>query len=101
MKIKLVYFKVENDNYFDLKKVLKKIHGIGIHNILVECGKSLTQKMITQNLFNEFYFFKSNKVLNFRYKIDVLDIKKNLNSRFKNRKFVNTYLDKNTLTHYY
>ena len=101
MKIKLVYFKVENDNYFDLKKVLKKIHGIGVHNILVECGKSLTQKMITQNLFNEFYFFKSNKVLNFRYKIDVLDIKKNLNSRFKNRKFVNTYLDKNTLTHYY
>ena len=57
--------------------------------------------MITQNLFNEFYFFKSNKVLNFRYKIDVLDIKKNLNNRFKNRKFVNTYLDKNTLTHYY
>ena len=47
MKIKLVYFKVENDNYFDLKKVLKKIHGIGIHNILVECGKSLTHKMIT------------------------------------------------------
>ena len=71
-------------------------------NGTIEGGCKITDKVeITQNLFNEFHFFKSNKVLNFRYKIDVLDIKKNLNNRFKNRKFVNTYLDKNTLTHYY
>ena len=101
MKIKLIFFKVENDNYFDLRKVFKKIFKLGIHNILVECGKSLTQKMILQELFNEFYFFMSNKTLNFKYKINVSDIKKNLNSKFKNKKFVNTYLEKNTLTHYY
>ena len=99
--VKLIYFKIENDNYFDLKKLLKKIYELGIHNVLVECGKSLTHKMISKSLFNEFYLFRSNKALNYKDKINVLDIKTNLNKKFKNKNFVNTYLDKDTLMHYY
>ena len=57
--------------------------------------------MLSENLFNEFYLFKSNKILNNKDKIKVLDIKKNLNKKFKNSDFVNTYLDKDTLMHYY
>ena len=34
-------------------------------------------------------------------KIKVLDIKVNLNKKFKNKDFINTYLDKDTLMHYY
>ena len=99
--VKLIFFKIQNDNYFDLKKVLKKVYELGIHNVLVECGKSLTYKMIAKNLFNEFYLFKSNKMLNYKDKINVLDIKRKLNKKFKNRNFVNTYLDKDSLMHYY
>ena len=99
--IKLINFEVENDNYFDLKKILKKIYKLGIHNLLIEGGKSLTYQMISKNLFNEFYLFKSNKILYSKAKIKVFDIKKNLDSKFKNNNLVNTYLDKDRLIHYY
>ena len=99
--IRLISFKSENDNYFDLKKIIQKIYKIGIHTLLIECGKIITFKFISNNLFNEFYLFKSNKVLNNKGKISVLDIKRNLNRKFKNKEFVNTYLDKDTLMHYY
>ena len=99
--IKLISFKVEEDNYFDLKKIIKKIYEIGINTLIVEFGKVLTYKMISKNLFNEFYLFKSNKHLNNKGKIKVLDIKLNLNKKFKNKDFINTYLDKDTLMHYY
>jgi len=99
--VKLIYFKTENDNYFNLKKLFERIYQLGIHSILVECGKLLTKKMLFKSLFNEFYFFRSNKMLNLRQKINVLDIKRNLDKKFKNKDFVNTYLDKDTLIHYY
>ena len=57
--------------------------------------------MISKKLFNEFYLFKSNKNLNNKEKIKVFDIKRNLNKKFKNKYFVNTYLDKDNLMHYY
>jgi len=101
MGVKLVFFKIENDNYFDLKKVLKKIYNLGIHTLMAECGKILTYKILSKKLFKEFYLFKSNKTLNNKHKIKVLDIKKNLNKEFKNKNFINTYLDKDTLMHYY
>ena len=100
-RVKLIFFKVEKNKYFNLNKILKKIHDIGIHNLLVECGKKLTKEMILKNLFNEFYLFKSNNILNNKDKINVLDIKNNLNNKFKNKSFINTYLDKDTLMHYY
>ena len=57
--------------------------------------------MISKKLFNEFYLFKSNKHLNNKGKIKVLNIKRNLNKKFKNKNFVNTYLEKDSLIHYY
>ena len=98
---RLINFKIEKNNYFDLKKLFKKIYDLGIHTLLVECGSSLTLNIILQNLFNEFYLFKSNKILNYKGKINVLNIKNNLDKKFKNRDFVNTYLDKDKLMHYY
>ncbi len=99
--VKLISFKVEKDNYFDLKKILKKIYQLGVHTLLVECGKTLTYNMISKKLFNEFYLFKSNKILNNKNKIKVLNVKRNLDKKFKNKNFVNTYLDKDSLIHYY
>jgi len=57
--------------------------------------------MISKRLFNEFYLFKSNKILNNKGKINVLNVKRNLDKKFKNKNFVNTYLEKDSLIHYY
>tara|TARA_B100001250_G_C19739960_1_gene762576 strand:- start:64 stop:1164 length:1101 start_codon:yes stop_codon:yes gene_type:complete len=99
--IKLISIKSEKDNNFDIKKIMQKIYSLGIHSLLVECGKDLTLKFLSNNLFNEFYLFKSNKSLDNKGKISVLDIKAYLNRKFQNREFINTYLDKDTLMHYY
>tara|TARA_Y100000590_G_scaffold243821_1_gene274072 strand:+ start:425 stop:1525 length:1101 start_codon:yes stop_codon:yes gene_type:complete len=99
--VKLINLKSENDNYFDLKKLFKKIHNIGIHSLLVECGEVLTHKILLKNLFNEFYLFQSNKNINNKDKTSILHIKRYLDKSFKNKNYVNTYLDKDTLIHYY
>ena len=98
--IRLIKFKIDQNGYFNLENVFKKIYKIGITNLLVECGKGLTNNILDNNLFNEFYIFKSSKKLNKKGKISILNIKKNLNS-FKNKNYKNTFLDKDTLIHYY
>ena len=81
--------------------MLKKIYSLGIHTLLIECGSILTNEMVSKNLFNEFYFFQSNKKLTNKLKINVFNIKTKLNRKFKNKYYVNTYLDKDKLMHYY
>ena len=99
--VKLFFFKLDDDNYFDLKKLFKKIYMIGIHNLLVECGKSLTYKLLKKKLFNEFYLFKSDKNIRINGNMNVLNIKKKLNLIYKYKNNINTYLKKDTLIHYY
>jgi len=99
--IKLIKLNTENDNHFDLKKIFKKIYDIGIHSILIESGKIFINKLLSKNLFNEFYLFMSNKSLKNTNKVNISDVKRSLNIKFKNRNLVNTYLDKDKLLHYY
>ena len=98
---KLIFFKVEKDHYFDLQKILKKIYNIGIHNLLIECGKSLTCKFISKKLINEFYLFKSDKIIKKKHNMNILNIKRNLNTIYRNKNYINTYLDNDELIHYY
>ena len=99
--IKLIYVDIEINKYMSLKKIFMKIYNLGIHTLLTECGKNLTNKILSQNLFNEFYLFKSNKNLHKKNKISINIIKYNLNKIFKYKKKINTYLDKDALIHYY
>ncbi|MFL2894689.1 MAG: bifunctional diaminohydroxyphosphoribosylaminopyrimidine deaminase/5-amino-6-(5-phosphoribosylamino)uracil reductase RibD [Candidatus Pelagibacter sp.] len=99
--IKLINFTLDSNKNFDLKKIFKKIYNLGIHTLLIEAGKILTCNIISQKIFNEFYLFKSDKILNNKDKIKVFDVKKQLDKEFKNKYFVNTYLDKDKLIHYY
>ena len=99
--VKLINLKIENDNYFDLNNLFKKIYNIGIHSLLVECGEVLTYKLLSKKLFNEFYLFQSNKIINNKDKTSISHIKRYLDKRFKNKNYVNTYLDKDVLMHYY
>ena len=99
--IKLINFTLDSNKNFDIKKIFKKIYNLGIHTLLIEAGKTLTCNIISQKIFNEFYLFKSDKILNNKDKIKVFDVKKQLDKEFKNKYFVNTYLDKDKLIHYY
>ena len=69
--------------------------------MLVECGCILTNNILKEKLFNEFYLFKSSKKLINKDKINVKNINKKLNITFKTKKNVNNYLDKDSLLHYY
>jgi len=100
-KIKLIYLKPNNYGHIDLKIIFKKIYDLGIHNVLVESGCILTNNILKEKLFNEFYLFKSNKKLINKDKINVKNINKDLNITFKSKKNINTYLDKDSLLHYY
>ena len=99
--IKLLKLSVNKDNLFDLKLVLKKAFSIGCRNLLVEGGKNLTDSFLKNKLFNEFYLFQSSENLNKKGKIKISNIIKKLLITFKNKKYIDTYLDKDQLIYYY
>ncbi len=99
-KVNVVYcplFKGNLDFDFIIKDLLKK----EIFSILVEGGKSLISSLIIGNYFNEFYLFKSSKILKKRGLLRIKNIQTSLSSKFKNIKFDETFLDKDKLIHYY
>ncbi len=61
----------------------------------------LMTNFLNENLLNEFYFFKSDKIISNRDKINISSLVKMINKNYKNKKKINTYLDKDILTHYY
>ena len=56
---------------------------------------------INEKLLNEFYFFKSDKIISNRDKINISSLIKMINKNYINKKKIKTYLDKDSLTHYY
>ena len=99
--VKLIFQKVENNSDLCIKKVTQKIYKLGLHRLLIESGKILMTSFLKENLLNEFYFFKSDKIIHNRYKINISSLVKMINKNFKNKKKINTYLGNDTLTHYY
>ena len=100
-KIKLIYSDLNKYGNMDLKFIFKKIYEKGIHNILAECGSKLTNNILKEKLFNEFYLFKSNNKIISNDGLNVKIIDKNLKKIFKSKENINTYLDKDLLIHYY
>ena len=86
--------------YFDLKLVLKKLYKIGVRNILVEAGDDLSGSFFKNNLFNEFYLFKSPKSLSKSDSYKDFNYFKHLSQKYKSKKKINTQLGKDTITLY-
>ena len=85
----------------DIMHILKKIKLLGINYLLVEGGKQLTETFLKMNLFNEFFLFKNNKKetiknINRDYILNI-----NINSFFKKKYRIDTYLDKDQVIKYY
>ncbi len=99
--VKLLKCKLNSDNKIDLKHVLIQIKKLGINYLLVEGGNKLTESFIVNNLFNEFYLFKSNVALGKKGKNNISKIISKIGHIFLNKKKVNTYLDKDELLNYY
>ena len=99
--VKLIYQNINNGQNFNLRKITQKLYRLGLHRLLVESGKNLMTNFLIENLLNEFYFFKSDKIISNRDKINISSLVKMINKNYKNKKKINTYLDKDILTHYY
>ena len=99
-KITTIYTPMKK-NFLDFDFILKKLYDFEINTILVEGGKSITNFLISRNLFNEFYLFVSSHYLKNRGFMKVNNIRSKLSNKFKNIKFDETYLDKDRLIHYY
>ena len=99
--VKLIYQKLDNKTNFNLKKITQTVYTLGLHRILIEAGKELMTNFLNANLLNEFYFFKSDKIISNRDKINISSLVKMINKKYKNKEKINTYLGNDTLTHYY
>ena len=67
----------------------------------MEAGRDLMTNFLNENLLNEFYFFKSDKIISNGHKIDISSLIKMINNNYNHKKKINTYLGKDILTHYY
>jgi len=59
----LFKIKLNNKKKINLKAVLKRLFYLGIRNLLVEGGDQLTRNMLNYKLIDQFYLFKSPKIL--------------------------------------
>jgi diaminohydroxyphosphoribosylaminopyrimidine deaminase/5-amino-6-(5-phosphoribosylamino)uracil reductase len=98
--IQLIKSNLNKKKYFDLKLILKKLYNIGIRNILVEGGDDLSGSFLKNKLFNEFYLFKSPKILSKLVAYKDFNCFKHLSQKYKNKKKINTQLGKDLITHY-
>ena len=89
--IKLIKLRTKKNNFFDLKLILNKIYTLGCRNLLVEGGKSLTGSFLKDNLFNQFYLFKTSNYLNKNAKLDISTELKLLSFKYRKKSKVNTF----------
>ena len=99
--VKLIKSPLDKFNRLDLFFVLKKIKKLNINYLLVEGGKSLTNSLIENKLINEFYYFINKSVLKGNSKSDIYKIIKKINSNFKNRVKLDTYLEDDNVIRYF
>ena len=99
--LKLIYIPLNKNNQINLKQVFKEVYNNDISSIIIEGGKILTESLIKNKLINEFYLFKSNKKLGKLGDNNIKGIERKLSTVFKNKKKIETFLDKNELIKYY
>tara|TARA_Y100000590_G_C15570366_1_gene958328 strand:+ start:23 stop:1129 length:1107 start_codon:yes stop_codon:yes gene_type:complete len=89
--IKLIKIHLSNDNFFDLKLILKKIFTLGCRNLLVEGGKNITNSFLKHKLFDEFYLFRSPRKLGSLGKLNVSSQLYQLSFKYRNKSTINSF----------
>ena len=99
--VKLSYVDLDTSGRINLRKVFLKVYELGISTIVVEGGKLLTRTLLKNKLINEFYLFKSNKILKKLGKNNIFNFKKEINHFFKNKENIETFLNGEELIRYF
>jgi diaminohydroxyphosphoribosylaminopyrimidine deaminase/5-amino-6-(5-phosphoribosylamino)uracil reductase len=98
--VQLIKSKINRNNKFDMKILLKKLYKLGCRNLLIEGGDIFTNFLIRNKIFNKFYLFKSNKNLSKSseyLKFNSLNV---LNKKYKIKTNLNLNLMKDKITLY-
>jgi len=90
---------LKNEN-FDIKLILKKLYSLGCRNLLVESGNDLSKSFIKKKLFNQFYLYKSKKILSKLVAYKDFNCFKDLSQKYKNKSIINTKPGKDSITLY-
>ena len=98
--INLIKSNLLKNNNFDFKLILKKLYTLGCRNLLIEGGNDLTKNLIKNKLFNQFYLFRSKKILSKLVPYKEFNCFKELSIKYKYKKKINTQLGKDLIMHY-
>ena len=98
--IVLIKSKINRDNRFDIKEILKKLYNFGCRNLLIEGGNDLTNSLIKNKIFNKFYLFKSPKNLSKSSEFLKFTGLNTLNQKYKKKINLNLNLRKDRITLY-
>ena len=96
----LIKSKVDRDNRFDMREILKKLYNFGCRNLLIEGGNDLTNSLVKNKIFNKFYLFKSPKNLSKSSEYLKFSGMKTLNQKYKTKINLNLNLRKDRITLY-
>ena len=96
----LIKSKVDRNNRFDMREILKKLYNFGCRNLLIEGGNDLTNSLVKNKIFNKFYLFKSPKNLSKSLEYVKFTCKKTLNQKYKTKINLNLNLRKDRITLY-
>ena len=98
--ILLIKSKLNNQKLFDLKIILKKLYILGIRSLLVEGGDKVTKSFLSNKLINQFYLFRSPKILSIKKKHLKFTSQNILDKIYKNKFRVNSKLAKDKISIY-
>jgi diaminohydroxyphosphoribosylaminopyrimidine deaminase / 5-amino-6-(5-phosphoribosylamino)uracil reductase len=97
--INLIKCKLNNEKNFDLKVILKKLYILGVKNLLVEGGDKITKDFLKKRLIDQFYLFKSPKILS-KNKKDLIFTSLDILKRYGSISKISTKLAKDNITIY-
>ena len=98
--IHLIKSKVDKNNRFDIKLILKRLYNYGFRNLLIEGGDELTNYLIKNKIFNKFYLYKSSKNLSKSFEYLKFSSQNILNQKYKKKINLNLNLRKDRITLY-
>ena len=98
--INLIRSRLNRQNHFDLKKILKRLYHLEVRNLLVEGGDKITKNFLLNRLFNRFYVFESPKRLSKFKKFQLFTSHDILNKKYSSNNKIRSKLAKDNITIY-
>jgi len=95
--IQLIKSALNNNQFFNLNLILKKLYSLGCRNLLVEGGNDLSENFLRNKLFNQFYLFKSPNKLSKLVIHKKFNSFKHLSLNYKSKSKIKTKLGKDVI----